>query len=142
MKKIIVFLSLALLMGVAFFSSCTKEYTQKYKLEVFIENGKDVDTPAEINAANAFSNYIKTKACPCDEEVTIAGKDRADCFRILQERVNVYAAQFKTEDLEKICKDVSCPSTTLRYGCRVYKNDDSSQGYEWAAKWDYKYDAE
>ena len=141
MKKIIVFLSLAL-MSVAFFSSCTKEYTQKYKLEVFIENGKDVDTPAEIKAANAFSNYIKTKACPCDEDVTIAGKDRADCFRILQERVNVYAAQFKTEDLEKICKDVSCPSTTLRYGCRVYKNDDSSQGYEWAAKWDYKYDAE
>ncbi len=141
MKKIIVFLSLAL-MSVAFFSSCNKEYTQKYKLEVFIENGKDVDTPAEINAANAFSNYIKTKACPCDEEVTIAGKDRADCFRILQERVNVYAAQFKTEDLEKICKDEGCPSTTLRYGCRVYKNDDSSQGYEWAAKWDYKYDAE
>ena len=141
MKKIIVFLSLAL-MSVAFFSSCNKEYTQKYKLEVFIENGKDVDTPAEIKAANAFSNYIKTKACPCDEDVTIAGKDRADCFRILQERVNVYAAQFKTEDLEKICKDEGCPSTTLRYGCRVYKNDDSSQGYEWAAKWDYKYDAE
>ena len=129
-------------MSVAFFSSCNKEYTQKYKLEVFIENGKDTDSPEELTAAREFANYIKGKACPCDEEVTIVGKDRADCFAILQGRVDVYAAQFKRSDLEKICQNASCPTTTLRYGCRVYKNDDSTQGYEWAAKWDYHYTAE